>query len=112
MLLRNSFDTPATVLTGDIGNRDRQEIVDRLNRGEIKTLIATGQLIGEGFDCRQLSTLFLSTPIRFNGRVLQYLGRVLRPAPGKDRAKVFDYVDVNVRPLAASAKARERVYNG
>ena len=112
VLLRNSFDTPATVLTGDIGNRDRQEIVDRLNRGEIKTLIATGQLIGEGFDCRQLSTLFLSTPIRFNGRVLQYLGRVLRPAPGKDRAKVFDYVDVNVRPLAASAKARERVYNG
>ena len=110
VLLRNSFDVPSTVLTGDIGNRDRQDIVDRLNRGEIKVLVATGQLIGEGFDCKALSTLFLTTPIKFSGRVLQYLGRILRPAAAKDNARVFDYIDVNVGPLVASAKSRQRVY--
>jgi superfamily II DNA or RNA helicase len=73
-------------------------------------LIATGQLIGEGFDCRQLSTLFLATPVRFSGRVLQYLGRVLRPAPAKSSARVFDYVDVHVEPLMAAARARRKVY--
>ena len=50
-------------------------------------------LIGEGFDCKSLSTLFIATPIKFSGRVLQYLGRVLRPAPGKNKAVVYDYVD-------------------
>jgi superfamily II DNA or RNA helicase len=69
-------------------------------------------LIGEGFDCRDLSTLFMATPIRFSGRVMQYLGRILRPARGKARARVYDYVDERVAPLAAAAKARQRVYGG
>ncbi|RXL60146.1 ATP-dependent helicase, partial [Citrobacter sp. AAK_AS5] len=60
--------------------------------------------------CRGLSTLFLATPVRFSGRVLQYLGRVLRPAPGKQKARVFDYVDVQVETLVKAAKARQRVY--
>jgi superfamily II DNA or RNA helicase len=75
-------------------------------------LIATGQLVGEGFDCRELSTLFIATPVRFSGRVVQYLGRVLRPAPGKECARVFDYVDSKVEVLQAAARARRRVYDG
>jgi superfamily II DNA or RNA helicase len=99
------------VLTGDVSAKERASIVDQLNAGRVKTLIATGQLIGEGFDCRELSTLFLATPIKFSGRVLQYLGRVLRPAPGKQAARVLDYVDIHVPVLAAGAKARQRVYS-
>ena len=83
--------------------------MEALNGGRVKVLVATGQLIGEGFDCRELSTLFLATPIKFNGRLLQYLGRVLRPAPGKDKARVFDYVDP-VGVLENAARARQRVY--
>lgn len=97
------------VLTGDIPQKKRADIVNRLNNGKVKVLIATGQLVGEGFDCPELQTLFLATPIRFSGRVLQYLGRVLRPAPGKIRAKLYDYIDP-VGVLMASAKARQRVY--
>ena len=79
----------AAILTGDLPTAKRQEVVAALNAGRVKVLVATGQLIGEGFDCRELSTLFLATPIKFNGRLLQYLGRVLRPAPGKDKATGF-----------------------
>jgi superfamily II DNA or RNA helicase len=82
----------AEMLTGDLRSGERQKVVDALNAGKVKVLVATGQLIGEGFDCREFSTLFLATPIRFNGRLLQYLGRVLRPTPGKERAKVYDYL--------------------
>lgn len=98
------------ILTGDVYNGSRKAIVDQLNAGSIKVLVATGQLIGEGFDCRELTTLFLATPIKFDGRLTQYLGRVLRPAPGKDKAKVYDYCDVHVGVLAASARARQQVY--
>jgi superfamily II DNA or RNA helicase len=100
----------AAMLTGDLPAGDRRKVVEALNAGEVRVLAATGQLIGEGFDCRDLSTLFLATPIRFNGRLLQYLGRVLRPAPGKEKARVFDYVDIQVGVLENAARARRSVY--
>jgi len=107
--LCRDFGVDAEILTGDVSAKDRQTIVGRLNTGQVKVVCATGQLIGEGFDAKALQTLFLVTPIKFSGRLIQYLGRVLRPAPAKDRATVFDYVDP-VGVLKASAKARRRVY--
>lgn len=100
----------ADVLTGNASSKERGAIVDRLNAGNSKVLIATGQLIGEGFDATSLRTLFLTTPAKFDGRLIQYLGRVLRPAPGKDKAKVYDYVDVNVGVLTVSARSRQKIY--
>jgi len=110
--LLSGYGIEAPILTGDTPGKERESIVERLNEGRAKVVCATGQLIGEGFDCKGLQTLFLATPIRFSGRVIQYLGRVLRPAPWKDRAKIFDYNDVNIGVLAASARARMRVYHG
>jgi len=109
-LLRYRFKVDAELLTGDLPINRRQDVIDKLNERQVKVLIATGQLIGEGFDCKELTTLFLATPIRFSGRVLQYLGRVLRPAPGKKWARVFDYVDVHVDILQKAASARQSVY--
>ncbi len=109
-LLKYRHHVAAEVLTGDLSGPERRKILEQLKRGEFKVLIATGQLMGEGFDCRDLTTLFLTTPVRFKGRVLQYLGRVLRPAPRKKKAIVFDYVDIHVEPLKAAAKERMSVY--
>jgi superfamily II DNA or RNA helicase len=109
-LIKYRNDVACEFLTGDLTGQQRKDIVERLNQGEIKILVATGQLIGEGFDCPNLSTLFLATPVRFTGRVLQYIGRVLRTAPGKKKAKIYDYIDINVDVLVSAAKARERVY--
>jgi superfamily II DNA or RNA helicase len=109
-LLRFRFKVASELMTGEMPIQERQEVVARLNAGRARVVIATGQLIGEGFDCRGLSTLFLATPVRFSGRVLQYLGRVLRPAPGKQTARVFDYVDAQVETLVKAAKSRQRVY--
>jgi len=110
-LLKYKYKISSELLTGSLSEGHRQKVIDRLNKGKVKVLIATGQLIGEGFDCKDLSTLFLATPIRFSGRVVQYLGRILRPAPGKEKAKLFDYVDINVATLKNAAKARQKVYN-
>jgi superfamily II DNA or RNA helicase len=109
-LLRYRHGLGSGLLTGDLSTAERRAVLASIQEGQSKVLIATGQLIGEGFDCPDLSTLFLATPIRFSGRLLQYLGRVLRPAPGKTRARVFDYVDAQVPVLQAAARARQRVY--
>lgn len=109
-LLKFRFKIDSEILTGDLNMDQRQKVIEGLNQKKVHVVIATGQLIGEGFDCPNLSTLFLATPIRFSGRVLQYLGRVLRPAPGKKMARVFDYVDIHVDTLTKAALARQRIY--
>lgn len=98
----------AAILTGKLPPDERSGLVEAIHNGKIKVLISTVQLIGEGFDCPDLQTLFLTTPIKFTGRLLQVVGRILRPAEGK-QPKVYDYVDpVNV--LKSSAQARRLTY--
>jgi superfamily II DNA or RNA helicase len=109
-LLRYKFNVSADLLTGDLSSGRRKEVLHRLNAGQVNVLIATGQLIGEGFDHKQLAILFLTTPIRFSGRVVQYLGRILRPSKSKSKARVYDYVDINVDVLLAAANARQKIY--
>lgn len=109
-LLTYKHHIACELLTGDMPETQRRQVIDTVNQGRCQALVATGQLIGEGFDCSNLTCLFLATPIRFSGRLIQYLGRVLRPAPGKHRAKVYDYLDAEVGVLAAAANARRRVY--
>jgi superfamily II DNA or RNA helicase len=109
-ILKYKHHVAAEVLTGDLSMEERRAVIRRVEEGGVSVLIATGQLIGEGFDCPTLSTLFMATPVRFSGRLLQYLGRILRPAEGIERARVYDYVDVHVPPLLVAAKARQQVY--
>ncbi|WP_240910101.1 DEAD/DEAH box helicase [Desulfopila sp. IMCC35008] len=96
------------LLTGQIPPEKRAEIVAAVQRGDLQVLVATLQLISEGFDCHGLSTLFLTTPITFEGRLLQVIGRIMRPAEGK-RPKVYDYVDDSINTLKRSANIRQRV---
>ena len=109
-LLRYKHRVDADLLTGDLSNEQRKNVLHRVKTGAVPVVIATGQLVGEGFDCPSLTTLFLATPIRFSGRVLQYLGRVLRPAANKKSARVYDYVDIKVGVLQSAAKHRQKVY--
>jgi superfamily II DNA or RNA helicase len=100
---------PASVLTGKQSAPARSAIVESLHRGEVKVLVSTLQLVGEGFDAAGLTTLFLTTPIRFTGRLWQVIGRILRPASEK-QPKVIDYVDEHVGVLKNSARIRRQAY--
>jgi superfamily II DNA or RNA helicase len=97
------------LLTGQVAKEQREQVVQDVLQGKIEVLIATIQLIGEGFDCPGLTTLVLATPIKFEGRLLQVVGRVMRPAPGK-KAVVIDYVDSDVAILRRSAQKRKDIF--
>jgi len=106
--LNNSID--AEVLTGATGNRERREIVNDLTSGRCRYLVATGQLIGEGFDLPEITILFMTCPVKFPGRVIQYIGRILRPLPGKEKALIIDFVDRENPVFEASARSRAFTY--
>ncbi len=102
-------DVVTELLTGRVAPEARAQIVRRVQDGQVQVLLSTLQLIGEGFDCPGLSTLVLATPIKFEGRLLQVVGRVMRPAEGK-KALVIDYVDVKISVLRRSATARTEMF--
>ncbi|MEN8139910.1 MAG: DEAD/DEAH box helicase [Thermodesulfobacteriota bacterium] len=97
----------AGLLTGRTSSDERLAVVEQVKGGQLRVLVSTIQLIGEGFDCPGLATLFLTTPIKFSGRLLQVVGRILRPAQDKE-ARVHDYVDQEVGILARSAEIRRQ----
>ena len=101
------------VLKGGMGARERASAKPRLvppKDGPPLLVVATGHLVGEGFDCPALDTLFLAGPVSFKGRLVQYAGRILRAYPGKQTAEVHDYHDVETPVLAAALAKRSPGY--
>lgn len=101
--LRNRGVSPF-VLEGGLRKRARAALLDEIDRtapDEPLVVVATGQYLGEGFDCPQLDTLFLAFPISFKGRLVQYTGRLMRAYENKTSVLVYDYADVRVPVLRA-----------
>ena len=79
-----------TPLTGDIGRRERDDVLARFRAGEIRALVSA-QVLNEGLDVPDAEV-----GIVVGGRLgerehVQRVGRLLRPGPGK-RALVYELV--------------------
>jgi len=101
------------VLHGQLGKKARAAVIEQLAKPPPKgglVLAATASLLGKGFDCPPLDTLFLAFPIKFKGSVVQYVGRILRPTDTKTHVEVHDYVDVRVPVLARMHDERRTAY--
>ena len=100
------------VLRGGMGKKARKVVIDQLAQPALASavLVATASLLGEGFDCPALDTVFLVFPIKFKGSIVQYVGRILRPTTGKTRVVVHDYVDAQVPVLARMYDERAKGY--
>jgi len=90
------------VLRGGLGRKALAAVAESMasrQPGSGIVLVATGSYLGEGFDWPELDTLFLTFPLAFKGRVVQYVGRLLRMHTGKLHVELHDYVDVRVPVL-------------
>lgn len=101
------------LIYGGQTERQNQEIKEEmlsLPQSEMMILIATGQKIGEGFNFPRLDTLMLAAPIKFEGRLIQYVGRLNRVYEGKENVIVYDYVDTHIGFFDRQYKNRLAAY--
>lgn len=101
------------ILNGSQGKKERAAILKAIHETPQESaliIVATGQYLGEGFDCPQLDTLFLAFPVAFKGKLIQYIGRIMRELPGKTSAEVYDYVDAQEPVLKHMFYRRRKTY--
>jgi len=75
-----------------------------------RVLLATGRLVGEGFDHPPLDTLMLAMPISWKGTLQQYAGRLHREHASKSEVLIYDYVDTGNVMLERMWDKRQRGY--
>ena len=100
-------------LCGGMGIKQRRLEMEKLTSlpsGASRLILATGKLIGEGFDDPQLDTLFLAMPISWRGTLQQYAGRLHRLHDGKKIVQVYDYIDENLPVLMRMFDKRLKGY--
>ena len=94
-----SYADHVFLMTGNNSKKEHRKILEQMHqvdKNESLILIATGSLVGEGFDFPRLDTLFMATPVSFRGVVEQYAGRLNRDYAGKENVIIYDYVDNHI----------------
>ncbi len=91
-------------------NQEIKEAMFSVPTSESLVLVATGAKLGEGFNFPRLDTLMLAAPVKFEGRLVQYVGRLNRTFEGKTDVIVYDYVDPHIRIFDRQYRSRLKTY--
>ncbi len=103
--LKQSFETIA--LSGEDSENNRNIKWKTLKDGNYQTLITTGQFFGEGTDLPNANCLFLVYPFSFEGKLVQYIGRVQR---SEVTPTIYDYRDIKIDYLNKMFLKRNTYY--
>ena len=101
------------VLHGRMSKKQRAAMIAELNGlppEAPRILLATGKLVGEGFDHPALDTLVLAMPISWKGTLQQYAGRLHREHATKTDVRIIDFVDTGHPALLRMWDKRQRGY--
>lgn len=101
------------VLHGRMSKKQRAALVTNLEAlppDSARVLLATGKLVGEGFDHPPLDTLVLAMPISWKGTLQQYAGRLHREHATKSDVRIIDFVDTGHPALLRMWDKRQRGY--
>lgn len=96
------------LISGDDSSAQRFRKLKSIKNGNYQAILSTGQFFGEGMDINNITVLVLAFPFSFEGKLVQYIGRLLHGANPK---RVIDYRDSKVEFLERQYKQRQRYYN-
>lgn len=89
--LKQSYEV--ITLHGEDSENIRKAKWKVLDAGNYQALITTGQFFGEGSDLHNAQCLFLVYPFSFEGKLIQYIGRVQR---SEVTPSIYDYRDIKI----------------
>jgi len=104
------YDYDIYCMSGNNSIKERKAIRKQIEQSSHYIIIATSQLLGEGFDLPSLNTMFITMPISFKGRLSQYVGRLHRDYENQDLVEVYDYADIHVKVLQNMFQKRLKAY--
>jgi superfamily II DNA or RNA helicase len=102
------------VLHGRMSRKQRAATtseLDELAPNAARILLASGELVGEGFDHPALDTLALAMPVSWKGTLQLYAGRLHREHSAKTDVRILDFIDVGHPTLHRMWEKRLRGYN-
>ncbi len=105
LYLRDKFET--ITIHGDDSESSKKSKLEQLRQGHYKIVISTGQYFGEGVDLNNLECLFIVYPFAFEGKLIQYIGRIQR---SEKPPVIYDYRDIKIDYFDKMFKQRNRYY--
>lgn len=89
--LKQSYEV--ITLSGEDSESSKNSKWKLLKEGNYQVVITTGQFFGEGTDLQNANCLFLVYPFSFEGKLIQYIGRVQR---SEITPTIYDYRDIKI----------------
>ncbi len=86
----NRHGVVAAHVDGAMSQRERASVIHAWREGKVQ-VVSNCQILTEGFDFPELSCCILARPTKSVALYLQMVGRIMRPAPGKESAIVLDH---------------------
>jgi superfamily II DNA or RNA helicase len=105
LYLKQFYET--VTLSGEDSEQSKSTKWRLLKEGNFQALITTGQYFGEGTDLANISSVFLVYPFSFEGKLIQYIGRVQR---SEIAPTIFDYRDYKIQYLEMLFQKRNIYY--
>lgn len=87
-------------------DEDSRDYIRQFNLGQIKTLIATTGVMGEGVDSKPCEYVIIAGLGKAKSQFMQQIGRSVRTYPGKESAKVILFKDMSHRFLSRHYRAQ------
>ncbi len=105
LYLKDKYET--ITIHGEDSESSRKSKIEQLKQGHFKIVISTGQYFDEGIDLNNLECLIIAYPFAFEGKLIQYIGRI--PHSGNPPV-IFDYRDSKIDYFEKMFKQRNRYY--
>ncbi len=100
-------------LHGRLSKKQRAALIGELEAlppDAPRVILATGKLVGEGFDHPALDTLVLAMPVSWKGTLQQYAGRLHREHASKADVRILDFIDAGHPALLRMWSKRQAGY--
>ena len=105
LYLKERYET--ITIHGEDSESSRKSKIEQLKQGHFKIVISTGQYFGEGIDLNNLECLIIAYPFAFEGKLIQYIGRIQHSG---NPPVIFDYRDSKIDYFEKMFKQRNRYY--